>query len=384
MLKLKRSNAKFKHLAENRDSPIRTLEPASEKKAGRISIQGRSCWHFSSNDYLGLSESSQLQEAVIQATQTWGVGSTGSRLLGGDYTVFHHLEKEIATYKHKPAALLFNSGYQLNSGLIRCLVGPEDVVFADKLSHASLLDGVALSKATLHRFAHNDMAHLALLLKKYRHLYKQALIITESVFSMDGDIADIPALIALKKQHQAQLFVDEAHALGTMGHHGEGLIDSRELAQDVDYIVGTFGKSFGSFGAFVACSEQVKQHLIDTCRSFIFSTALPPSIGEASLTALGLIREGTYHVDLQKKVSLFRYAVASMNPLGSTHIVPILYHDAETTRLAANILQEKGYYIRPINPPTVPKGQSRLRISITLSHPDDVLIGLAKELKAIS
>lgn len=370
---MKPSSAKFNSLAKNN----RRLYPTSQKEPGRICVEGRWYWHFASNDYLGLSDSAQLKQAACEATQRWGTGSMGSRLLGGDFTLFHDLEQAIARYKHKPAALLFNSGYQLNVGLIRCLVGPGDVVFADKFSHASLLDGVLLSGATLYRFAHNDMAHLTRLLDKHRSTHGQALILTESVFSMDGDTAPIAELISLKQAYKTLLLIDEAHAIGTIGEHGEGLIDSIEKVQYVDYIVGTFGKAFGSAGAFVACSEEARQQLINICRSFIFSTALPPSVVATSLAALQVIQKQSFHLDLQRKVGLFREALAPLNPLGSTHIVPIVCGDAQKTNHMAGSLREKGYFVLPIHPPTVPEGKSRLRLSVTLAHSDEVLKDLA-------
>ncbi len=348
-----------------------------------MSLSGNTYWNFSSNDYLGLSESPILIKAAHQEARRFGVGATGSRLLGGDYTLYHALEEALALFKHKPSALLFNTGYQANSGLIRCIVGPGDVVFADKLIHASLLDGIALSKATLFRFSHNAMPHLERLLKKHRHEGKKALIISETVFSMEGDTAPVQALIQLKLNYHCDLFLDEAHAIGVMGNSGEGLIDSKPLAEHVDYMVGTFGKAFGGFGAFVACSETFKQHLITTCRSFVFSTALPPAVIASNLAALALIQTKKPYRAFQKKVNLFRKYLLPLGPqiLGTTHIIPILYKDPEITQKKAFKLQEKGFWIQPIHPPTVPAGQSRLRISLSLAHPNSVLEALSKSLR---
>jgi 7-keto-8-aminopelargonate synthetase-like enzyme len=253
--------------------------------------------------------------------------------------------------------------------LIASVLGPQDAVFADRYCHASIVDGIRLSGSRLFRFAHNDAQHLERLLTQHRHLYKQALIVSESVFSMDGDRAPLADLIALKKRFQTLLMIDEAHALGVFGEKGEGLI-GLDLAPDVDWIVGTLGKALGSVGGFVATSPEWKDFWINHARGLIYSTALPPASAAASLAALEVIQEGLLHTQLWQNVGVFRQYTLQFprKILGDTHIIPIIFDSADKTRACAAFLAQRGLDVPAILSPTVPPNQTRIRINICTFH----------------
>ncbi len=331
-------------------STKRQLRPIVSRHQGKIVFDGKEYWDFSSNDYLGFSEEKLLKD-------TAHFGSTGSRLLSGDSILFHQLEDELARFLNKESALVFNSGYQANVGIISALAGKGDAIFADRLVHASLIDGIRLSGAKLYRFHHNDMVHLRSLLQKNRTHHSQSLIITESVFSMDGDLAPLDDLAALKTEFHSTLYVDAAHGIGIFAPPTQA-----------DILVGTFGKAFGSFGAFVGCSAAIKDQLIQTCRSFIYSTALPLPVVAWNLAALELIQKTDRAKALLEKAALFT---------AKSQIVPILLANPNPV---SEKLRELGYWALPINPPTVPQGQSRLRISLTWHHPESVLFDLINAL----
>ncbi|MDD5585321.1 MAG: 8-amino-7-oxononanoate synthase, partial [Candidatus Omnitrophica bacterium] len=270
---------------------LRTLRPSLCRKDGCITIDGKSYVDFCSNDYLGLSCHPKLKKASKKSIDALGTGTCASRLLSGDLEIHHTLEEATAAFKGKESALVFNSGYQANIGIISALYKEGDVVFSDKLNHASIIDGILLSGAKLIRFFHNDAGHLATLLKKERGKYKEALIITESIFSMEGDAAPLKELAALKEKYNCALMVDEAHATGIFGKHGAGMVEEQGVTEGVDYLMGTFGKALGSFGAYLACSKKIKDFLINTCRSFIYSTSLPAAVIAANLAALEVIHD---------------------------------------------------------------------------------------------
>lgn len=345
-------------------------------------LESRPPIRCSTNDYLGLSTHPQVIHAIHSAIDTLGWGSTGSRLISGDRTIFHQLESELATWIGKPSALLFNSGYSLNLGVISTLMGPKDIIFADKLVHASIIDGIRISGAKCVRYAHQDLTHLKKLLTTHRHNHENALIVTESIFSMDGDCADIPTLITLKTDFNARLMIDEAHALGVYGQNGEGL-SGKTQNQKIDLIVGTFGKSFGGSGAFVACSEETKQTLVQSARSLIYSTAQPPATAAAALAALDLIKPGILGEQLRTKTAWFRQLLTSHNihALGSTHIVPILAGQNEVAIHWSQTLAQAGFDIPAIRYPTVPRNQARLRVCLSLAQSERELTQLIAILK---
>ncbi|MEW5972000.1 MAG: 8-amino-7-oxononanoate synthase, partial [Pseudomonadota bacterium] len=268
---------------------VRVLKPLDTRKPPFLSFHGREYVDFSSNDYLGLSNHPQLINAVKLAAEEFGVSSSASRLLSGDFKLFHQLETRVAQFKGKESALVFNSGYQANVGILSALVGRQDAVFLDKLAHASLVDGALLSGAKLFRFQHNDVTHLSILLKNQRSKFNQALIVTESVFSMDGDKALLKEIASIKEKFNCSLFVDEAHATGIFGVSGSGVVSTLGLETKVEYIMGTFSKALGSFGAYLACSQETKDFLVNNCRSFIYTTALPALVVAANICAIDLV-----------------------------------------------------------------------------------------------
>ncbi len=334
-------------------------------------IGGISYTQWSSNDYLGLSQHPAVIKAAAMAMQDFGVGSTGSRLLGGDSEPFHLLETRLAQWLKKPATLVFNSGYQMNSGIIRTIVGKNDVIFADKLIHASLIDGSLYSGATLFRFKHNDMKHLQSLLQKHRGSFKKSLIISESLFSMDGDLSDLKSLVDLKKHHDSELMIDEAHSVG---------IYENEYRQDIDYVLGTLGKAFGCAGGFVGCSADFKDRFINTARNFIYSTALPPLVAAAALEALSLIENGVLGQQLQKNTKAVRALFHDFSLLGETHIMPLLIGDEAKTVAIADTLRQAGHWVTAVRHPTVALGQARLRLCLSLTHTEKDWAGLLSDL----
>jgi len=362
---------------------LRTLKPATSRGRGLRFSDGREYIDLSSNDYLGFTTHPKLKQAAKEVVDKLGVGSSASRLLSGDLDICHKLEEKIAQFKGKEKALIFNSGYHANVGIISAFCGRGDVIFSDKLNHASIIDGITLSRAKFFRFAHSDSNHLEQLLKKQRHKFKQALIITESVFSMDGDKPALGELVALKEKYNCKLIVDEAHATGIFGKNGSGVVEEQGLVEKIDLIIGTFSKALGSFGGYVACSKTLVDYLINTARSFIYSTALPPSIIAANLASLELVEEEPQRRrDLINNADYFRKSLKDLGfkIKGSSQIVPLIISDNQKVIKISEELKRKGYWVLPIRPPTVPAGESRLRFSLTYDHSKEVLEKLIKDL----
>lgn len=349
----------------------RTLRPADTRQDGKVVYAGREFIDFSSNDYLNLSHHPRLIQAAVDATRTFGVSTSGSRLMTGNLTLHRQLEEQIARFKNKPAALVFNSGYQANVGITAALCAKGDAIFSDRLNHASLIDGMRLSGAEFFRFTHNDPDHLESLLKSHRDKFSNALIATETVFSMDGDRAPLPALVQLKEKYRCKLLVDEAHATGLFGPTGSGMVEELGLSNQVDFIMGTFSKALGSFGAYLAASQSAIDYLVNTARSFIYSTALPPAVIAANIEAINLVgEEPERRTATLQNAEFFRLAIrnSGFSVKGDTQIVPVVLGDNHKTLDAAKKLQEKGYWVTPVRPPTVPPGQACLRFSITCAH----------------
>jgi len=361
----------------------RTMYPASARGNGFIYFKDKRFVDFSSNDYLGLSNHPELKEASQKATHEFGTGSSASRLLSGSLELHKELEDKTAAFKNKENALVFNSGYQANVGIISSLCAKDDVIFTDRLSHASIIDGILLSKTKFFRFRHNDIGHLEGLLKKVRKKYKESLIITETIFSMDGDRAPLKGLVELKKRYDCRLMVDEAHATGIFGQYASGVVEEEGLAQDIDLIMGTFSKALGSFGAYLAASKKIIDYLINSCRSFIYSTALPPGIIAANLAALELIKK-----EFSRKKTLLENTAYLRSELkrrgfevkGSSQIMPLIVKDTGKTITLSEGLKKRGYWVLPIRPPTVPEGESRLRFSLTYNHAKDMLKGIIDDI----
>lgn len=350
---------------------LRILRPASRRKGGKIYIGDREYIDFSSNDYLGLSGHPKLIAASLEALSKYGTSSSASRLLSGDLDIHHELEGAVARFKNKESALIFNSGYQANIGIISSFSGAGDAIICDRLSHASIVDGSLLSGARLFRFRHNDAGHLEDILKKERNRFKNVLIVTETIFSMDGDRPDLKKLVDIKARYGCGLMVDEAHATGVYGASGSGVVEEEGLSAEVDYIMGTFGKALGSFGAYLAAAKSDINYLINKCRSFIYSTALPPVVISVNLAGIKLLSEEPYRrAGLLDSAKFLRDGLKARGfaVRGCSQIIPLVTGDNERTAAFADFLKEKGYWVLPIRPPTVPEGESRLRFSLTFDH----------------
>ena len=303
----------------------RFLLDRSAYKQGKTTVSNQELWDFSANDYLGLSHDKTLLENLAQRIKDLGMGATGSRLLSGQNELVVQLESNIAKWLGKESTLLFNSGYQCNVGIIPTFYGKDDLIIADKLIHASLIDGIKLSGATLKRFTHLNYDHCEQLLKENKSNYKNILLVTESIFSMDGDVADIKKIVQLKQQYRCELLVDEAHAIGICGDKGTGL--ASDNIKNIDFLIGTFGKAFASSGAYVALTKQKKALLINQCRSFIYSTALPLPVIYWNIVALEQIKKADpLRIKLASLQTHFREELIklNLNVIGQSHIVPVI------------------------------------------------------------
>lgn len=366
---------------------LRVLKPATSRKLGRVYFNQREYIDFSSNDYLGLADHPKLKEETKKAIDKFGTASSASRLLSGDLEMHHQLEERIACFKNKEAALVFNSGYHANCGIINSLYTKGDCIFSDRLNHASIIDGIILSGAKLFRFKHNDCEHLKGLLIKERNKFKSALIITETVFSMDGDSPPLKELVCLKEKYGCEMFVDEAHATGIFGKNGAGIVEEEGLADRVDFIMGTFSKALGGFGGYLAASRRTVEYLINTCRSFIYSTALPPAVIACNLKSIDLIKEEPAR--RQKLLECSKYLRDALinkgfKVPGTSQIIPLIIGDNFTAQKYAGLLQEKNYWVLPIRPPTVPRAQARLRFSLTVHHTKEILQKLIDDISQIA
>jgi 8-amino-7-oxononanoate synthase len=336
-------------------------------------MDGRDVLMLCSNNYLGLADSPALIQASVEATERFGTSSGASRLVSGTMALHELLEAEVAAFKRSEAALIFNSGYAANTGIIAALVGRGDVIFSDRLNHASIIDGALLSSARLIRYPHNDAAALEGLLKRHRGPGR-ALIVTDAVFSMDGDVAPLGELVELKKAYNALLMVDDAHGSGVLGEGGSGTAELLGVSSGVDILMGTFGKALGSFGAYAALSAELRALLVNRARSFIFSTSLPPSVLGASLAALKIVGspEGMrLRESLRANADRLRSLLSGAGfqlPEGMTQIIPVLTGEAHTTMRFSELLLSEGIFAQGIRPPTVPAGACRLRCTVMATH----------------
>lgn len=341
--------------------------------------------NFSSNDYLNLARHPAVVAAAERALHAAGAGATASRLVSGTQPLHEELEARLARLKGYPAALLFGSGYLANLGILGALVGRDDQVFADRLVHASLMDAAVLSRAELLRFRHNDAQHLDELLQKNSGGSRK-LVVTESLFSMDGDLAPLPEIAAVAQRHGALLLVDEAHATGVFGPGGSGLIREHKLESAVNLSMGTASKALGGYGGFVACSESMRALLINRARAFIYTTAPPPAAVGAALGALDLLAQNPgWGAKLLCRAGVFRDALraAGFDVMSSaSQIIPIQVGANARTLELAEKLRDAGLLVIAIRPPTVPEGTARLRLSVTLAHNEGDLAYAADVIRA--
>ena len=348
---------------------LRTIE---SQQGPVVRMGGREVLLFCSNNYLGLANHPRLKRAAIEAVERYGASSGASRLISGDMTLHQELEAELARFKGTSHALVFNCGYMANVGIISSLVSKNDLVISDELNHASIIDGCRLSRAEIATFAHNDMDSLEEILKTGKG--RRRLVVVDTVFSMDGDIAPLPEIAGLCETYGAALMVDEAHAVGVLGEMGAGAVEHFGLAHKVPLQMGTLGKALGGFGAYVACNETGRSFLINRARSFIFTTALPPAVLAAAKEAVRVVREEKdLRVQLHRNIQTFTKGLVEMGfgervKIHGTAIVPLIIGPEDLTMKMSQELFERGVFVAGIRPPTVPEGTCRLRITLMATH----------------
>lgn len=377
------SERKANHLYRER----RVLETA---QGAQVMVDGKPYLNFCSNDYLGLANHPDVIAAFKQAADEFGVGSGASHLVCGHSRLHHQLEEELADFVGRDRALLFSTGYMANLGVVNALLGKSDHVFEDKLNHASLLDAGLLSGARFQRFLHNDLVSLESKLKKAGDGRK--LIVVDSVFSMDGDLAPLDKLAVLAQQYDAWLMADDAHGMGVLGDNGAGSAEHFQLDQpQLPILMGTLGKGFGSFGAFVAGSEELIETLIQFARPYIYTTAMPPAVAAASLASLQVIRKDQQRRShLQQLINRFKAAMAELKVKqgielmpSNTAIQPILIGESNQALAISERLAARGFWVGAIRPPTVPAKSARLRITLTASHSGDQIDQLVNALAEV-
>ncbi len=345
----------------------RSIKNIEKRISKYIIVEDKKMLNLSSNDYLNISTNKDLISEFIEKYKNndeFLFSSASARLLTGNSKSYNLLENDFCKLFSKEAALLFNTGYQCNQGVVSTLFSKGDCIFSDKLNHASIISGLKLSQAEHFRYKHNDYDNLEKILKEKRDNYNNAIIISESVFSMDGDISDIKKLVELKKKYNCLLMIDEAHAFGVFGDHLAGYSDEINLLNEIDIITVTLGKSLASMGAICLSSKTIIDYLINKASSFIFSTVIPPV--NILWTRFLLEEKFDYLINQKEKLnSLFNKVHKIYPTISSSQIIPIIIKDAHKTKQLAKHLQNKGFYVLPINPPTVPSGTSRLRVSLT-------------------
>ncbi len=337
-----------------------------------VEVDGRRALLLCSNNYLGLANHPALAEAAARELRDAGVGAGASRLVSGSMRSHRELESVLADWKGAEAALVFTSGYQANIGIIGSLVGRDDDVFSDELNHASLIDGCRLSRARIHVYPHNDIERLEAMLAASRG--RRRLIVTDSVFSMDGDEAPLPAICDVADRFGAMTLVDEAHASGALGPRGTGVVGREGLQQRVTVQMGTLGKALGCFGAFAVGRRNVIDLLVNEARSFVFTTALPPSMAAAAMRAVELARAADLQrAHLAAMAARLRESLLDLgyDVPGGCHILPVVLGDAEATMTTCERLLDGGVFAQGIRPPTVPEGTSRLRVTVMATHTEE-------------
>ena len=351
----------YKKELENlkKETHFRSIKDYGFKEGKYINWDGQKLINLSSNNYLGFADNEEItKEFLDSAGSSYSFGSASARLLTGTLPVYKELEDLLCKMFKKEGALLFNSGYHANVGISSSLFTKGDVIFSDKLNHASIIDGMRLSQAKFFRYQHNDMESLERLLIRERKNFNNAIIVTESVFSMDGDIADLQKIVELKKKYNCMIIVDEAHAFGVFGEKGLGVSEGLKITSEIDLIVGTFGKAIGSMGAFAVGNKIIIDYLINKARSFIFSTALPP----VTIAFSKWIIDNKLPKTFAKRQKMLELGAK----LGSeSHIIPVIIGGNFETEQMCKRLFDAGYFTLPIRPPTVPEGTSRIRLSLT-------------------
>jgi len=366
----------FRQRLETKLTTLRSLDlkrtlPGPVDKLGRsCRLNGTEYLNFSSNDYLGLADEFEVKNAAEAVMNQYGAGAGGSRLICGDHPVYAQLERELAEWKQRNSALVFGSGYLTSLGVIRAVTSGRDLIIHDELAHRCLIDGARLSEASVKSYQHNSIRHLRRLLEEARSSYDAVLVLTEGIFSMDGDRAPLQDTVDVCREFDAWLLVDEAHSAGVWGREGAGL--TPELDPSPEITMGTLSKTFGSYGGYIAGSERLRNYLINRAGSLIYSTGLPPAVVQASLVALNLIRTDK---DRRKRLKqIIRRCQKWFDKRGiplpqpATQVLPVVTGDVDKTLEAGSILREEGIFAVPIRYPTVPRKQGRIRISLRADH----------------
>jgi 8-amino-7-oxononanoate synthase len=364
----------------------RTLRKVDSPQGRQIMLEGRRVLNFSSNDYLGLANDERIKKAAIEAIDGYGFGAGASRSVCGNMGPHEGLEEELAQLKNTESGLVYSSGYMANTGIIPALMDRHGVVLSDKLNHASIIDGIILSRARLVRYPHADMEGLQNILKDLPAKQRK-LIVTDTVFSMDGDRAPLQEIVGLAGRYEAMVMVDEAHAFGVLGPNGGGLVEELDLGRQVDIQMGTLSKAAGCFGAYACTTRVLREYLINKSRSFIYTTAMPPALAQAARAALKIIRQEDQLRRLLKEKSdylrnkLQGMGFCTMN--SSTPIIPILVNDSQRAVALSKRLLQLGIFLQAIRPPTVPIGTARLRLTVTTLHTKEDLEQLLDALRKI-
>lgn len=352
---------------------LRRMEILKSGDFANIVIGKKKLINLSSNNYLALNGHRYIKEKMAEATEKWGTSASASRLISGNLEIFEEAEEKLAKFKGKESALIFNSGYQANVSIISTLMKEKDVIFSDELNHASIIDGCRLSKAEVFVYRHNDVDHLEDLLKKSKG--RKKLIVTDGVFSMDGDISRLPEISEISEKYDAMIIVDDAHSTGILGNNGRGTEEHFNLKRDNIMVLGTGGKALGVGGAFFCCPKYIRNYLINRCRGFIYSTALPPAIPAGFLASLKLIGKESWRRKHLKKLSEYFFKRLKDNDLlcGGTpsHITPLIVGKSEEALRLEKLLRKEGVFARAIRYPTVPEGTARIRFSLTAEHRED-------------
>ncbi len=364
----------------------RHLRSQGGPQSRELTVEGRNVLNFCSNNYLGLADDPRLQEAAIESIREEGFGSGASRLVCGNMPAHERLEQAIARFEGAQDCLLFNSGYMANVGIISSVFGREDIIFSDRLNHASILDGILLSQARFKRYPHKDTEALEKMLQSATGFKKRG-IITDSVFSMDGDIAPLDEIVGLAKRYGCLVMIDEAHALGVMGKGGRGLAEHFAVEDQVDIRMGTLSKAAGSFGAYCCGSKALISFLVNKARSFIYTTGMPPSVAAASMMAMEIIgqdfslRERLWQNTRYLREKIVRLGFDTMD--SQTPIIPILLGRCDLAVEFSQRLFEKGIWVSAIRPPTVPPKTARLRLTVTAAHTKEDLDFLIEGLQIV-
>jgi len=366
----------------------RSLRLVESEQSGRVWLDGKEVLLLCSNNYLGLAEHAVLKEASIRAVNDYGCGSGASRLVSGNMLLHEELEQRLAAFKCCDGAILFNCGYSANVGILSTVAGRGDTIYSDRLNHASIVDGALLSRATLLRYPHNDVIALEKLLEKHQGRGRQ-IIVTDGIFSMDGDIAPLKQIVELKEKYSALLMIDDAHGTGVLGAEGRGSAEACSVLDQVDIQMGTLGKGLGSFGAYATGSAELIDLLRNRARSFIFSTSLPPAVLAASIAALNIVasaegRKLRQRLDANRSLFSGLLNGSGFNTLNSTtQIIPVLVGEAAKTMEFSRRLLGKGIFVQGIRPPTVPTGSSRLRCTVMANHTVEELEAAAAAIVSI-